>query len=49
TPEFHYFTHGIYDVTLQATDEDGNSATVTKTIDVLCVFGGGTGGTDHDD
>ena len=48
-PEFSFLSHGIYPVTLQATDADGNSIEVTKSIDVLCVFGGGTGGVEHDD
>lgn len=48
-PEFSFLSHGIYPVTLQVTDADGNSFEVTKSIDVLCVFGGGTGGVEHDD
>jgi len=46
-PDFKYFAHGIYYVTLTVTNEKGEEDSVTKTIDVLCLFGGGNHGVDE--
>ena len=34
-PEFNFLSHGIYPVTLQVTDAEGNTQEITKSIDVL--------------
>lgn len=46
-PDFRFLSHGIYDVKLTVWNNQGESHTTFKTINVLCVFGGGTGGTEH--
>lgn len=48
-PDFKFLSHGIYEVTLMVRNEAGEMASVTKSIDVLCVFGGGTYGVEHSD
>lgn len=48
-PDFTFQSHGIYEVKLTVTNQAGESQTITKSIDVLCVFGGGTWGVEHGD
>lgn len=43
TPDFRYITHGIYDVSLTVKNDLGETQSITKSINVLCVFGGGVG------
>lgn len=39
-PDYSYKMHGIYTVTLKATDTTGKSQTFSQQITVLCLFGG---------
>ena len=40
-PDFRFLTHGIYDVSLTVENDLGETQSITKSINVLCVFGGG--------
>jgi PKD repeat protein len=48
-PDFRYITHGIYDVTLTVGNDLGDTHSIVKTVNVLCVFGGGSTGVEHSD
>lgn len=46
-PEFKFQSHGIYNITLTVENELGETHSITKAINVLCVFGGGVGAEEH--
>ena len=48
-PDFRFITHGIYDVTLTVGNDLGETDSTVKTINVLCLFGGGSTGVEHSD
>jgi PKD repeat protein len=39
-PDMSYIMHGFYNVTLTVTDKNGNTATATQQLSILCNFGG---------
>ena len=47
TPNHSFFAHGFYDITLTITNQNNKEASITKTIEVLCNFGGGDHSTDE--
>lgn len=41
-PDYAYELHGDYDITLTVSDAFGNEREVTKSVIVLCIYGGGS-------
>ena len=46
-PDLKLLSHGFYDVTLTVTNGSGKEDSITKTIEVLCLFGGGDHSTEE--
>ena len=48
-PNFRFLSHGIYDVKLTVGNDLGETDSIVKTVNVLCLFGGGSIGVEHSD